>query len=268
MYRTEPNRIIVDVDDLDAKATLECGQFFRFEKTSEGYSVKSGGASCEVRVDGDSVIIDTADVNYFVNFFNLDRDINRTKRELSRFPELRDAIEACGALRILHQPLFETIISFIISANNNIPRIKGIINRICETFGGVFPTPEQLAGMQIHRLDSLGCGYRSKYILGTAQICAETDFLNRQYAARTADAQQMLMTLPGVGQKIADCVALFALGRFEVCPIDTWMFKTQRVGSESELQVRTRLMERYGADAGYAQQLLYYYNAVLRRGAQ
>lgn len=266
MYITEPDRITVDSEDMDVKATLECGQLFRFEKTDDIYTVKSGEHSCTVSCIGDKVVIDTASVDYFVNFFNLDRDINRTKRELSRFPELAAAIECCGALRILHQPLFETIISFIISANNNIPRIKGIIGRICAVFGDVFPTPGQLADMGLRQLNAIGCGYRSQYILDTSRICAETDIFNRLYGARTVDAQKLLITLPGVGQKIADCVALFALGRFEVFPIDTWMFKTQRVGSENEAQVRTRLMERYGENSGYAQQLLYYYNAILRRG--
>lgn len=266
MYKTEANRIIVDATDIDVKATIECGQLFRYEKTNDGYSVKSGRYSCDICSLGDTVIIDTAAVDYFVNFFNLDRDVLRAKRELSRFPELAPALESCGALRILHQPLFETIISFIISANNNIPRIKTIIGRICAEFGDVFPTPEQLASINRRRLDALGCGYRSQYISDTAKICAETDILNRLYAASTVDAQKMLKTLTGVGQKIADCVSLFALGRLEVFPIDTWMFKTQRVGMESETQTRARLMEKYGAHAGYAQQLLFYYYAILRRG--
>lgn len=266
MYRTETNRIIVDATDIDVAATIECGQLFRYEKTADGYTVKSGPNTCNVCSLGDSVVINTTAVDYFVNFFNLDRDVVRAKRELSRFSELAPVLDSCGALRILHQPLFETIISFIISANNNIPRIKTIIGRICAEFGDVFPTPEQLAGLNRRQLDAFGCGYRSQYISDTAKICAETDFLNRLYAANTADAQKMLKTLPGVGQKITDCVSLFALGRLEVFPIDTWMFKTQRVGMETESQTRTRLMDKYGSLAGYAQQLLFYYYAILRRG--
>ena len=266
MYRTESNKIIVDSAYIDVKATIECGQLFRYEKTSSGYTFKSGPYTCDVFELGDTVEIHTSAVNYFVNFFNLERDVLRAKRELSRFPELSDVLESCGALRILHQPLFETIISFIISANNNIPRIKTIIGRICAEFGDVFPTPDQLAFLPRRRLDALGCGYRSQYILDTSKICAETDLLNRLYAANTPDAQKMLMTLPGVGQKIADCVSLFALGRLEVFPIDTWMFKTQRVGMETESQTRARLMEKYGAHAGYAQQLLFYHYAILKKG--
>lgn len=266
MYITDSDKIVVDAIDLDVKATLECGQLFRYEKTDYGYLIKSGGKTCKVFSEGDKVIIQTSAVDYFVYFFNLDRDIARVKRELSRFTELKDPLESCGALRILHQPLFETIISFIISANNNIPRIKSIINRLCAAYGDVFPSPKQLAEMQIRQLNAIGCGYRSQYILDTAKICAETDLLERVFAARTADAQKMLITLPGVGQKIADCVALFALGRLEVFPIDTWMFKTQRVGMETESQVRLRMMDRYGVIAGYAQQLLYYYNAILKKG--
>ncbi|MBD5131565.1 MAG: DNA-3-methyladenine glycosylase 2 family protein [Clostridiales bacterium] len=265
MYKTEQGRIIVKASELDVKATLECGQIFRFEKTAEGYKVKSGAHTCSIHDSGDSVIIETSSVDYFVNFFNLDRDVNRAKRELARFPELKEPLNCCGALRILHQPLFETIISFIISANNNIPRIKSIINRLCDIFGNEFPTPQQLADLPVRELDAIGCGFRSKYIHNTAVTCATTDILNRLYSARTVDAQKMLVSLSGVGPKIADCVMLFALGRLEVFPVDTWILKTQRIGNESEAQVRVRLMDRYGAYAGYAQQVIYYYNAILKK---
>lgn len=268
MYQTEANRITVDAADLDVKATLECGQLFRYEKTADGYTVKSGEHSCDISTSGNSVVIDTASVDYFVNFFSLDRDVNRTKRELSRFPELEAALESCGALRILHQPLFETIISFIISANNNIPRIKTIIGRLCGACDDVFPTPEQLAAMPLRQLDAIGCGYRSQYILDTAKICAETRILNRLLGASTDDAGKLLKTLPGVGQKIADCVTLFSLGRLEVFPVDTWILKIQRQGTETEAQLRTRLMQKYGTNAGYAQQVIYYYNAILRKGSK
>ncbi len=264
MYKTESNRITVDVSDLDVPATLECGQLFRFEKTDGVYTVKSGEHICRIYSDDKTVAIETQSVDFFVNFFNLDRDVNRTKRELGRFEELKPALESCGALRILHQPLFETIVSFIISANNNIPRIKGIINRLCALNDDVFPSPAQIVAMSVRQLDSIGCGYRSQYIYDSSKICAETDLLNRLYAARTSDAGKLLMTLPGVGQKIADCVTLFALGRLEVFPVDTWMLKTQRVGKETEMQLRARLMDKYGAYAGYAQQVLYYYNAILK----
>ena len=264
MYRTESDRIIVDGSELDVKATLECGQLFRFEKLPDHYTVNSGAHACRIYNSGNDVVIETPSVDYFVNFFNLDRDVNRTKRELSRFPELEKPLNSCGALRILRQPLFETIISFIISANNNIPRIKSIINRLCSLFDNVFPTPEQIAGLTVRQLDAIGCGYRSPYILKSSIICHETDLLNRLYNAHTQDASKLLISLPGVGQKIADCVMLFSLGRLEVCPIDTWMIKTQRVGMETEMQLRTRLMERYGENTGYAQQYIYYYNAILR----
>ncbi len=264
MYKTEAGKITVAAENLDVKATLECGQLFRFEKNDDFYTVKSGGNVCKVYATGEYVTIETAAVDFFVNFFNLDRDVNRTKRELSRFPELRLAIESCGALRILRQPLFETIISFIISANNNIPRIKSILNRLCAQFGDVFPSPEQLAETSVRQLDAIGCGYRSQYILTTSKMCAETDILNRLYAARTPDAAKLLMGLTGVGQKVADCVLLFSLGRLDVFPVDTWILKTQRQGSETEMQLRTRLMDRYGGNAGYAQQVLYYYNAILK----
>ena len=264
MYKTEANRIILDKSSLDVEATIECGQLFRYEKTDDGYIVKSGAHSCNVYSHGGEVFIDTSSVDFFVDFFNLDRDVKRIKRELSRFPELKKPFDSCGALRILHQPLFETIISFIISANNNIPRIKSIINRLCALFDDVFPTPDQMVELSERQLDALGCGYRSRYLCETAKICSETDLLNRLHCARTPDACKMLTSLPGVGRKVADCVMLFSLGRLEVFPIDTWMLKTQRQGAETEVQLRRRLMEKYGSYAGYAQQCLFYYNAIFK----
>lgn len=266
MYTTEANRIEIDAFDFDVKATLDCGQLFRYEKTVDGYVVKSGEHSCYVRTNGDKVIVDTQSVDYFVNYFNLDRDVLRVKRELARFPELGGALEMCGALRILHQPLFETIISFIISANNGIARTKSIISRVCAEFGDVFPTPSRLADLGDRQLTSLGCGYKAQYIIETAEICAKTDILGRMYSASTADARKLLMSLPGVGSKIADYVLLYALGRHEACPIGNWVFKALRIGMETELQLRARLMDRYGGCAGYVQQLLYYYHAILKRG--
>ena len=264
MYKAEIDKIIVDKSDLDVAATIECGQFFCFFLTQNGYKVKSGAHVCDVYELDDVTVIETDAVDYFVDFFSLDRDIVRIKRTLSRYPELNKALEKCGSLRILHQPLFETIVSFIISANNNIPRIKTIINRMCALFGDVFPTPDKLAALSERELNAIGCGYRSPYILKSSIICRDTDILKRLPAADTKTAQKLLIELPGVGQKIADCVALFALGRNEVFPVDTWMLKTQRRGSETETQVRERLMSAYGEYAGYAQQFLYYYSAILK----
>lgn len=265
MYNTETNRITVPSDELDVRATLECGQIFRYEKIDGVYTVKSGEHKCTVTEQDGNVVIDTESVGYFVNFFGLDRDINRIKRELMRFPELVAPINSCGALRILHQPLFETIISFIISANNNIPRIKTIINRLCATNNDVFPSPQKLAEMSVRELEAIGCGYRARYISDSAGLCAGTDLLDKIKTMPTEDAQKLLILLPGVGQKIADCVSLFALGRYEVFPVDTWILKVMRVGTENETRLRARLMEQYGEYAGYAQQLIYYYNAILKK---
>lgn len=265
MYVTDTGGITVPSSDLDIKATLECGQVFRFEKSGDKYTVKSGEHICVAEERDGSVRIDTDSVDYFVNYFNLDRDMNRVKRELMRFPELEEPIKSCGALRILHQPLFETIISFIISANNNIPRIKTIINRLCATNNDIFPSPRKIADMTVRELDAIGCGYRSQYICNSAKICADTDFLDRVQSLPTEEAQKLLISLPGVGQKIADCVSLFSLGRFEVFPVDTWILKVMRVGNETETRLRARLMDTYGMNAGYAQQLIYYYNAILKK---
>lgn len=129
-------------------------------------------------------------------------------------------------------------------------------------FGGAFPSPEQLKTLTVRQLESLGCGYRASYIAYDAEVCADTDILARLDGATSVDALNMLKTLKGVGAKVADCIALFALGRFDVCPVDTWIFNKLREGLENEQQVRARLCRRYGEYAGYAQQVFFNYYAV------
>lgn len=257
MYSVLENMITVPSAEFNVESTIECGQFFRYEKTECGYKVESSDKTCIVTQSGDEVRMVTSDVGFFVNFFDLDRDVSKLQRSLWRFEELRPAIEKAGALHILRQPLFETIITFIISAFNNIPRIKGIIKRMCATLEG-FPTPEKLAEVDVRQLESIGLGYRASYVKRTAEVCATTDVLRRVNGARTEDAIKMLMELSGVGQKVADCIALFSLSKLEVVPVDVRIFKSERQDKESEMQVRNRLMSRYGEYAGYAQQLIYY----------
>lgn len=262
MYTTSNNQIIVPESELDLATTLNCGQFFRSERLGEGYKVFSGEYECFARTANGNVYIDTNNVEFFIRFFDLERDVARIRRELYRFEELRPMLSASGTLRILRQPLFETIITFVISANNNMPRIKSIVKHICAQFDNAFPTPSQLSTLNERQLQSLGCGYRTPYIIYNSELCATTDILKRLEGAYTNDALKILQMLKGVGPKVADCIALFALGRYDVCPVDTWILNKQRIGSENERQVRERLINRYGDNAGYAQQIIYNYYAI------
>ena len=168
-------------------------------------------------------------------------------------------------IRLLRQDFFETIISFIISANNNIPRIKGIIERLCTLAGDkkdgyyAFPTPQRLSLVSEKSLRDIGAGFRDKYIFRTTQIITSTDILKRIASSDTEQARKLLLTLPGVGPKVADCILLFGLRRFDCFPVDTWMMKRCKTDElDTPQKVRDYYLNRYGEYAGPAQQYIFY----------
>ncbi|MCH5164628.1 MAG: 8-oxoguanine DNA glycosylase [Clostridiales bacterium] len=259
-YIIDGNVIKTEVP-LDFEAILTCGQTFRFVKTDSGYDVFSGEYKCSV--SGDKIGTDMPE--YFVNYFDLDTDYNELMSTLSKFDELKSSLEFGKGIRILRQNLFEVIISFIISANNNIPRIKGIIERICaysgRDMGGyyAFPTPQQLVRVTKDEFRSLGAGFRDAYLSKSAQILAETDFMDRLLKANTEEATKLLLSLPGVGPKVADCILLFGLRKWDSFPVDTWIFKqcsTEELNTPNK--VREFYLSRYGSLAGLAQQYIFY----------
>ena len=265
----EKKRIVLkNAVHFDPRAAIECGQMFRYRASLGGYAVNSKDRACFVCKDGDTVVIETGDTGYFDSYFDLGTDYGVITRTLGEFPELAECVEYGKGIRIFRQDLFETVISFIISANNHIPRIKGIIERICEAAGrrtedGVyaFPTSEELARLTTDDFANLGAGYRAQYLAQTADDLTRTDILSRISGADTAQVYRLLGSLKGVGPKVAHCIALFGLGITDSFPVDTWIFKA--LGNkelDTPDKVRLYYQERYGALAGYAQQYIFYYN--------
>lgn len=259
-YIVSGNEITTELE-LDFKAILTCGQTFRFKDQGEGYEVYSGEYKCFA--SGNKIITDHPE--YFVRYFDLDTDYDGLMAGLSRFDELSRGLEVGKGIRILRQNLFEVIIDFIISANNNIPRIKGIIERICafcgEDKGGyyAFPSPQRLARVSKDEFRMLGAGFRDSYLSKSAEILAETDFMDRVQKADTEEATKLLLSLPGVGPKVADCILLFGLRKWDCFPVDTWIFK--QCGSDelnTPAKVRSYYLRRYGSLAGLAQQYIFY----------
>ncbi len=255
------NGVIKTEFPLDFEAILTCGQVFRYERYDGGYNVYSKDKKCFAK--GNEIFSD--DANYFVNYFDLNSDYDEYKKELSEFDELKDPIRVGGGIRILRQDLFETIISFIISANNNIPRIKRIIERMCEYCGVCcgdfysFPSSDSLSRLSLSELRKLGVGFRDVYIQKTSRILTSDNFLKELEAAPTKEATNLLLTLPGVGPKVADCVLLFGLSRLDCFPVDTWIYK--RCGNDelnTSQKVRSYYLNRYGSLAGLAQQYIFY----------
>ncbi|MCL2383343.1 MAG: 8-oxoguanine DNA glycosylase [Oscillospiraceae bacterium] len=213
-------------------------------------------------------------------YFDLNYDYEQTKYELSNVDvHLKCSIEYGYGIRILNQDLWETIISYIISANNNIPRIKGIIERISKAYGRkiswndkeyyTFPTYEELGQARVEDLRKLGLGFRDKRVYETTKIMQKGD-INLENLKEEHDisrVKEVLMFLPGVGPKVAECVMLFGLSKKEIFPIDVWVERVMNElytdGSKgkklSKQEIEELAKEKYGDSAGIAQQYLFYW---------
>ncbi len=257
--------------DINIFDSLECGQIFRFKKIDENtYNVCSMDKIALIKDRGNYYDVKTDNEEYFHDFFNLDLDYRQILGELRNNKFLKDVIPTdCIPLRILRQDPFEMIISFIISANNNIPRIKGIIERLCEGDGELtkdgiyaFPSADKLAKRDVQYFESIGCGYRAPYILKTTQDIAYGRFdVNAIKALDTENARKKLIELAGVGPKVADCILLFGYNRYDVFPVDTWIKKVYADLFKKDNTVdgmRKDFIKEFGEFAGIAQQYLFY----------
>lgn len=255
----------------NATDTFECGQCFRWNCDDNGVYVGiSAGKVCCVKER--DIICNDEDNEYWSQYFSLSTDYDAI---CSRLNKIDDKISSCiefgSGIRILKQDIWETIVSFIISANNNIPRIKKIIETMCKMFGDriefdgkvyySFPSVERLAEIDISELAPLKAGYRDKYIMDAAQKVAsgEVDIANLDKLPDD-ELKKNLMKIKGVGGKVADCIMLFAFERFSVFPADVWIKRiiTEVYGVEDKL-IQQYVREKYGDIAGFAQQYLYYY---------
>ena len=256
--------------DINIFDSLLCGQIFRFNKLDEStYEVCSKCEYAKIEDIGDKYILNTTNDGYFKEFLNLDVDYKKILCELKKNKYLKDIIpDNLVPIRILKQDLFEMIISFIVSANNNIPRIKGIIDRLCKGDGKnmgtyyAFPTAEKLAQRSVEYFESIGLGYRAPYILDTAKKIASEEYnIEELYGLDTEAARKKLLELKGVGPKVADCILLFGLNRYDVFPVDTWIEKVYKDifnKDNTPQNMRKDLIKEFGNYSGIAQQYLFY----------
>lgn len=261
--------IIKDLSCFNIRQILECGQIFRyFEQPDGSFRVFSKDKSACVRQNSDYAEIITDDPDYFAEFFDLSRDYNEIKENLRDKPFMKEAIEYGGGIRILNQDKWEMLISFIISANNHIPRIKGIINRLCENLGEnkgdyyAFPTAERMAEKDAEFYAGIGAGYRAPYLAATARAIANGFDLDEISELNANAGNKRLCALMGVGPKVADCILLFGYHKQDVFPVDTWIKKVYKdVVGDGEVNnnvIRRKLIEIYGDYSGYAQQYLFF----------
>lgn len=228
-YEAVNNDIVLCQKDLDLDETLDCGQAFRWsrkdEKTYCGYFLDR---YLEIEEFGDEKFIfrNTSEeefLNVWADYFDLHTDYGELKKRFSEDSVLAEACKFAGGIRLLKQDAWECLCSFIISQNNNIPRIKGIISRLCERFGG-FPGPDVLAGETAESLGFLRSGFRAAYIADAAYKVSSgiTDLEKIKYMSHD-EAGKKLMEIKGVGPKVSECVLLFGMYRTEAFPEDVWI---------------------------------------------
>ena len=261
--------IFENITDLDLRETLDCGQCFRWSEQSDGsFCGIVRGRFAQVRMDGNSLILDGAEESdrmMWRDYFDLDLDYGKVKRELSALhPVLAQAARFAPGIRILNQEPFEALISFIISQNNNIKRIAGIVDRLCENFGQeikagrfAFPTAERLASLSLDDLAPIRAGFRHRYIIDAAQKVADgtVDLESLRYLPYD-EARAELMKITGVGVKVADCVLLYGLHRLDGFPLDVWM-KRAMAALFPDLTPKD-----FGQYAGIAQQYIFHYSRM------
>ncbi len=253
--------------DINLKHTMECGQVFRFRRIGDGYLCISADKAAYVYKKGECVCID-GDVPYFSRYLDLHNEelYKNAAAYLSHDPIMERAIEYCNGLHILNQNKWETLISFIISACNNIPRITKIVESLCLNFGDridgdlyAFPTPEQIAELTLPDLDVIKAGFRAKYILEAARRTVHNNIDLESYSEiDTPTLRKLLTQYHGIGEKVADCIMLYSYARQEVFPKDVWIYRMM----EELYNVPKKECEAYAAAhfapyQGIAQQYLF-----------
>lgn len=255
--------ILKSQSDFSLGATVMSGQCFRWTQCSDGYKGTVRGQTVTVFQQEDKITVNGAadgDESFWSDYFDLTRDYSAINSAIiSSEPRLSPCESFARGVHILKQEPFEVLCSFIISQNNNIPRIRGIVSRLCEGFGKklddgfAFPTPSELSAATADDFASLGLGYRAPYLFDAVARVNDGRF-NIDEAAQmpTALLRQKLLEIHGVGSKVAECVLLYGFSRLECFPVDTWIKKAL-----GELLYGTKITE--SPYAGVAQQYIFEY---------
>ncbi len=281
----EKDKIILkDIRNFNPKHIFECGQAFRwYIEEDKSYTTIAYGKVINVKKENNDVILSNTNIEDFNNiwyhYFDLGRDYDEIKKELSKDNILAEAIEFGEGIRILNQEPFEMVISFITSANNQIPRIKRSIELMSKHYGEKitheyysFPTAESLSNANPEDLKEIcKVGFRGERIVDTAKIIANGGIdLNSIFNLTRDEGKELLMTLPGVGPKVSDCILLFAFNKDDAFPVDVWV---KRVMEHFYLKEETNVKHIgvhgariFGSLAGFAQQYLFYYARELGIG--
>lgn len=280
-YIAKDNKIIFRNHSFNPKHIFECGQAFRWERNDDGsYTNVAFGRVINVSKEDDIITLDNVTEedfnNIWIDYFDLNRDYDAIKEKLSNNETMKEAMDFGYGIRILNQDHFETIISFIISANNQIPRIKKSIDIISREYGDEigeyrgktyysFPTFEALSKASVEDMREIcRVGFRDKRIIDTSQMICSGEFnLEESKNYDSSKLYDELIKFPGVGPKVASCIMLFAYGKGETFPVDVWIKRVMEslyIGHEtSKKNIGILAKDIFGEYGGFAQQYLFYY---------
>lgn len=248
--------------------TFDCGQCFRWNcEEDKSFTGVASGRAVNISYDGKAIKIHGAkeeDREFWEDYLDIKRDYSAIKKRISIDKVMEEAILFGGGIRILKQDFFETLLSFIISQRSSIPKIKGCVEKISRAYGKEimldkkcyysFPTPEELRDVGEEDFASFGVGYRAKYLKKAVEGVLSGKIDEKAIRALpTADAREALLSLFGVGNKVADCVLLFGLSRFDSFPVDVWVKRAME-----ELFGGRDGFALFGEDSGIAQQYIFY----------
>ncbi len=230
--------IFENTTDYDTDTTFNCGQCFRWDAWEGGWRGFAGPYLCHVFMEGGSLCVKSltpvedmqAFADFMLHYLALDTDYAALKKQFSADEVMKKAIDYSPGIRVLNQPFFETLLTFIISRNNNIPRIKKIVDAMARTYGTpvgdvyAFPTAQQLKDVTVEEYAELRMGFRAKYIYDAVQKVLSGEIKEETVKALPYPrAQKYLMQIKGVGPKVADCVLLFSCEKTESFPKDVWI---------------------------------------------
>ena len=274
-------KIVFDSQNFNILDTLECGQTFRFLPYKKGYKVFSATKCAYAYNEKNTAVIECEDndYDYFFKYFDLGRDyniINERAKDLG-VEIITKSAELGKGIRLLNQDLFEAAVSFIISQNNNIPRIKSIVEKLCFSLGErksfldeeyyTFPTSKEMSKKDIDFYKSIGLGYRAEYVKNFACLVEGGLDLKSLFSLDTKSLKSRLLSIRGIGPKVADCITLFGYKKSDSFPVDTWIEKVYKEDLGGRLsdpkKIADELSKRFNSDAGYIQQYLFYYKRSL-----
>lgn len=284
----DDNKVIVEgIKDFDPVHIFECGQCFRWNKEEDdSFTGVAFERVLNVKKENHKTVFSNTNLEDFNNiwydYFDLGRDYGKIKEKLSEDEILKEAVKFGDGIRLLKQEPFETLVSFIISANNGIPRIKNSIELLSERYGKLigeyngkgyhaFPTAEALSKLNIEELRETKIGFRAKYVSNASKRVYNGDAdLDNIKKMDTIEARERLMEFQGIGPKVSDCILLFSMEKYEAFPIDVWV---KRIMEYFYLKEDTGMkkIQKYGEEkfkylAGFAQQYLFYYARELGIG--